>query len=98
PKQIRDWRSKKNKLMNVSPHIKRMNKGKRPKYPELENEVYKWVQELRHKQKPVRNYYNEWMADEVHTFTKKGRIKRPAYNLIAQWVLDAWNNIDPTLI
>ncbi|CAG8776956.1 20050_t:CDS:1, partial [Racocetra fulgida] len=40
-------------LMNVSPHIKRMNKRKPPKYPELENEVYKWVQELRCNQKPV---------------------------------------------
>lgn len=38
------------------------------------------------------------MANEVHTLTKKGRIKRPAYNLVAQWVLDAWNSIDPNLI
>ncbi|CAG8509260.1 26842_t:CDS:1, partial [Dentiscutata erythropus] len=30
-----DWCNKKNELMNVSPHIKRMNKEKSPKYPEL---------------------------------------------------------------
>ena len=38
------------------------------------------------------------MASEIHTFTKKGCIQRSAYNLIAQWVLDTWNNIDPILI
>src|SRR5260363_115039 len=38
------------------------------------------------------------MASEIYTFTKKGHIQRPAYNLIAQWVLDAWNNIDHILI
>ncbi|CAG8449311.1 4609_t:CDS:2 [Gigaspora rosea] len=38
------------------------------------------------------------MASEIHTFTKKGCIQHPAYNLVAQWVLDAWNNLDPALI
>ncbi|CAG8795498.1 29193_t:CDS:2 [Gigaspora margarita] len=28
----------------------------------------------------------------------KSHIQCPAYNLIAQWVLDTWNNIDPILI
>ncbi|CAG8639879.1 20653_t:CDS:1 [Gigaspora rosea] len=46
----------------------------------------------------MRNYYNDWMASEIYTFIKKGRIQHPVYNLVAQWVLDAWNNIDPALI
>ena len=39
--------------MNVSPHIKRMNKGRPPKYPELEKAIFGWVQELCSKLKPV---------------------------------------------
>ena len=30
-----------------------MNKGKPPKYPELEKAIFSWVQELRSKLKPV---------------------------------------------
>lgn len=34
------------------------------------------------------------MSEEVHEFTLAGRIKRPAYNKVAQWVKVAWDNID----
>ena len=34
------------------------------------------------------------MSEEVHEFTLAGRIKRPAYNKVAQWVKVTWNNID----
>jgi hypothetical protein len=34
------------------------------------------------------------MAEEVHNFTPAGRIKRPAYNKVAQWVKVAWDNVD----
>lgn len=53
PKQVRDWRSKKENLMRVSPHIRKLNNGRPPKYPELENEIYGWVKNLRGALKPV---------------------------------------------
>jgi transposase-like protein len=53
PKQVRDWRNKKEELMQISPHIKRMNKGRSPKYPELEENIYNWIKNLRYEQKPV---------------------------------------------
>ena len=34
------------------------------------------------------------MSEEVHEFTPAGKIKRPAYNKVAQWVKVAWDNID----
>ncbi|CAG8609655.1 3930_t:CDS:1, partial [Dentiscutata erythropus] len=39
--------------MNISPHIKRINKGKPPKYSELEKTIFSWVQELCSKLKPI---------------------------------------------
>jgi len=46
PKQVRDWHDKKEQLMHVSPHIRRMNLGKLLKYPELEKKIYDWVKGL----------------------------------------------------
>ncbi|CAG8680748.1 9049_t:CDS:1, partial [Acaulospora morrowiae] len=46
----------------------------------------------------VKEQYNEWMAEEIKELTPSGRIKRPPYNLIAQWVLTAWEQIDSKLI
>ncbi|CAG8700138.1 14437_t:CDS:2, partial [Cetraspora pellucida] len=63
--------------MCVSPHIRKLNNGRPPKYPELENEIYN---------------------NGILTYTKTDCIQRPAYNLVAQWILQAWNNIDPNLI
>jgi len=42
--------------------------------------------------------YNDWMAEEVKTLTPTGRIQRPAYNVITEWVKAAWEAIDPQLI
>ncbi|CAG8759678.1 710_t:CDS:1 [Cetraspora pellucida] len=38
------------------------------------------------------------MNEEVKKLTPMGRIQKPAYNVIAQWVQRAWDDIDPTLI
>jgi len=42
--------------------------------------------------------YNEWMAQEVKELTAAGRIKHPPYNLVAEWVKHAWDDIDIQLI
>ena len=38
------------------------------------------------------------MAEEIKTYTPGGRIQKPAYNLVAQWVKNAWDAVDPSLI
>jgi hypothetical protein len=38
------------------------------------------------------------MAEEIKNLTPSGRIQRPAYSTVAEWVELAWKNIDPTLI
>ena len=38
------------------------------------------------------------MAEDVKNYTKSGRIQRPTYTKIAEWVLDSWKNIDTNLI
>ncbi|CAG8719323.1 11778_t:CDS:2, partial [Cetraspora pellucida] len=46
PKQIRDWRNKQQELLLAQPHIKHLNSGSRPNYPELEAELAEWIQAL----------------------------------------------------
>lgn len=38
------------------------------------------------------------MAEEVKKITSTGRIQRPAYNVVAEWVKSAWEAIDIKLI
>ncbi|CAG8465503.1 9547_t:CDS:2 [Cetraspora pellucida] len=38
------------------------------------------------------------MAKEIKSYTPTGHIQRSAYNLVAQWVKNAWDAIDPSLI
>ncbi|CAG8855303.1 31963_t:CDS:2, partial [Gigaspora margarita] len=45
-----------------------------------------------------RNCYLDWMGEEVKKLTPTGRIQRPAYNLVAQWIKTAWDQVDPALI
>ena len=38
------------------------------------------------------------MDEAIKEYTPTGKIKRPSYSLVAIWVKEAWNNIDPTMI
>ena len=38
------------------------------------------------------------MSNGIKNYTKTGRIQRPPYNLIAQWIHDAWYKVDTLLI
>ena len=55
-KQLRDWISKKSKLMKAAPYIQKLSVGAKAKYPELEIELMKWFEELRSQQKTVSRY------------------------------------------
>jgi hypothetical protein len=46
----------------------------------------------------LRQYYNEWMNFEVHELTPAGRIKRPSYATVAEWVKKSWDEVDVSLI
>ena len=38
------------------------------------------------------------MINNSHTFTPAGRIRKPSYSTLAQWVGESWNEIDPRII
>ncbi|CAG8478776.1 3973_t:CDS:2 [Scutellospora calospora] len=46
----------------------------------------------------AKHYYNDWLDNSILTYTKTGRIQYPAYNLVAQWIFQTWNDIDSNLI
>jgi hypothetical protein len=55
-KQVRDWVSKKDQFMNSQPSLKRLNKGKPIKYPDLEVALVDWIKERRSNQQVVSRY------------------------------------------
>jgi hypothetical protein len=46
----------------------------------------------------VRKHYNEWMAESVKELTPAGRIRKPSYETVADWVDRSWNAVDTNLI
>ena len=38
------------------------------------------------------------MGEEVKKLTPTGRIQRPAYNVVAEWIKRAWDQVDTALI
>jgi hypothetical protein len=42
--------------------------------------------------------YNDWMSESVKELTPAGRIKRPSYETVVDWVSRSWNAIDISLI
>ncbi|CAI2179361.1 1654_t:CDS:1, partial [Funneliformis geosporum] len=42
----------------------------------------------------IRELYNEWISEEVPELTPARKIKRPAYNKVAQLVKVAWDSIN----
>jgi hypothetical protein len=61
-KQVRDWVSKKDQLMSSQPSLKRLNKGKPPKYPALEVALVEWVKERRNNQQAVSRHMIQMKA------------------------------------
>ena len=55
-KQVRDWVSKKDQFMNSQPSLKRLNKGKPIKYPDLKVALVDWIKERRNNQQVVSRY------------------------------------------
>ncbi|CAG8842822.1 29391_t:CDS:1, partial [Racocetra persica] len=46
----------------------------------------------------VRHRYEEWMANTIHQLMLAGRLRKPSYATLAQWVMDSWDEVDPRLI
>ena len=65
PKQVRDWKKKKEILMKMRPHIKHLGVGQKAKYPELEQFIVSWVKELRQQGKQVTMYMLQLKAKDL---------------------------------
>ena len=46
----------------------------------------------------MRHLYNHWMNEADKDYTPSGKIKRPSYSLVANWVKESWDAIDSTMI
>ena len=46
PSQVRDWRSKKDKLKTSTPHLLKIHKGRNPYFPDLANKVRSAILQL----------------------------------------------------
>ena len=46
----------------------------------------------------MRQKWNEWMFSGVHSFTSSRNTKKPGLDLITQWIKEAWDSIDPSVI
>lgn len=46
----------------------------------------------------LRELWSAWMASGAPELTKAGNFKRPPLATVTQWVKDAWDNIDPSII
>jgi Brinker-like DNA-binding protein len=45
PKQVRDWKKKKETLLATALHVIKLHPGKPAKYPILEGELFAWISE-----------------------------------------------------
>src|SRR5438105_3267442 len=46
----------------------------------------------------MRHKYNHWMNEAIKEYTPSGKIKRPSYSLVANWVKESWDAIDTNII
>ncbi|GES73260.1 pogo transposable element with KRAB domain [Rhizophagus clarus] len=46
----------------------------------------------------VRRLYNNWMKDAIKDYTPSGKIKRPTYSLVANWIKESWDSMDTNMI
>ena len=46
----------------------------------------------------MRRNYNDWMAESIKELTSAGRIRRPFYETVINWIDASWNAINNDLI
>ncbi len=46
----------------------------------------------------MRRNYNDWMAESVKELTPAGKIRRPSYETVVNWIDASWNAVDNGLI
>jgi hypothetical protein len=46
----------------------------------------------------MRKNYNNWMAESMKELTPTGKIKRPSYETVVNWVNASWNAVDIGII
>jgi len=46
----------------------------------------------------LREKWRAWMATGEHKYTKTGNLKKPAYDLMCWWIMEAWNEIPAQMI
>lgn len=46
----------------------------------------------------MRQRWNEWMTAGDHTFTPSGNARKPDLGLIATWIKESWDAVDPDII
>ena len=46
----------------------------------------------------VRERWERWMSEGLHSFTKTGRMRKATYADVANWVKDAWDAVDAGII
>ena len=39
-----------------------------------------------------------WMAKGEYELTKGGNLKKPGYNIICKWIIEAWDNISSEMV
>ena len=46
----------------------------------------------------MRHLYNNWMNDAIKDYIPSGKIKRPSYSLVANWIKESWDSVDTNMI
>jgi nucleosome binding factor SPN SPT16 subunit len=46
----------------------------------------------------LRKLYEDWLINGNHMLTKGGNLKKPTVTNLCQWILQAWENINPNTI
>jgi len=46
----------------------------------------------------LREKWNIWMSSGQFTYTKGGNLRKPEYNVICKWILEAWAEIPKEMI
>lgn len=46
----------------------------------------------------MRNKWEKWMVEGIHTFIKSGRMRRAAYVDVCNWIIESWKEVTPKCI